>query len=170
MAMKNFETENGNPIAVFIAAFFIEGIIPSLMKNILTSKLNTRVRPYVDDRIAKNHSASNSEDECVITLALGLQKWNSLQENGISEIKTPIMNSKDISKPCCLSQDENAVLVEFYKVSHLTKFILCCLFFYALFKNALFHSSCVCKCKHKTVYPPDYHHNDFMAALGTHGV
>ena len=78
MAMKNFETENGNPIAAFIAAFFIEGIIPSLMKNILTSKFNTMVRPYADDLIAKNHSASNSEDECVITFVCLKMKMQCL--------------------------------------------------------------------------------------------
>ena len=81
------------------------------------------------------------------------------------------MNSKDTSKPC-LSPDENAVLVKFYKAGCLPKFILCCLFSVLYSRNALFYFSyiCVCKCKRKTVYPPAYHHNDFMAALGTLGV
>lgn len=81
------------------------------------------------------------------------------------------MNSNDISKPC-LSPDENAVLVEFYKARCLTNFILCRFFSVLYSRNALFYFSyiCVCKCKHKTVYPPAYHHNGLMAALGTHGV
>lgn len=132
MALKNVKTQSGNPIAVFIAVFIIDGIIPSLLKNVLTSKFNTKLKTLCWGLIAKNHNASTYEDESAIERP---KKSSSLQEDGEREMKTPIMNSKDILKPCCSSPDENAGLVEFCKAK---KFIFQSSSFVAFFVYALF--------------------------------
>ena len=44
MVVKNVKTQSGNPIVVFIAVFIVDGIIPSLLKNVLTSKFNTKLK------------------------------------------------------------------------------------------------------------------------------
>lgn len=125
MAIKNVKTQSGNPIAVFIAVFIIDGIIPSLLKNVLTLKFNTKLKTLCWWPYCKKPQRVNLwRRECYWEA----QEIELFKEDGKREMKTPIMNSKDILKPCCSSPDENAGLVEFCKASHLPKFIFCCLF------------------------------------------